>query len=171
MARIFDVVEYPSEMMDEIVHRFPEAGVADLRIGSQVIVRESQRAGFFPRWESAGCIWTRPAYHHHRQHPGADRFHRQGFQRPHAVHRGSLFRFDAGIRRPQMGNPAADHRPQPGHGPGRGASAGLWLLQLPDPRSAAVCDPDRRRAGYLPDVRYRKPPAHHAALQAAGSAG
>lgn len=46
MARIFDVVEYPSEMKDEIVHRFPETGVADLRIGSQVIVRESQRAVF-----------------------------------------------------------------------------------------------------------------------------
>lgn len=47
MARIFDVVEYPSEMTDEIVHRFPEVGVADLRIGSQVIVRESQNAVFF----------------------------------------------------------------------------------------------------------------------------
>ncbi len=47
MARIFDVVEYPSEMKDEIVHRFPEQGVADLRMGSQVIVRESQRAVFF----------------------------------------------------------------------------------------------------------------------------
>lgn len=45
--RIFDVVEYPSEMQDEIVHRFPEVGVADLRMGSQVIVRESQRAVFF----------------------------------------------------------------------------------------------------------------------------
>ncbi len=47
MARIFDVVEYPSEMVDEIVHRFPETGVADLRLGSQVIVRESQAAVFF----------------------------------------------------------------------------------------------------------------------------
>jgi excisionase family DNA binding protein len=46
MARIFDVVEYPSEMTDELVHRFPEQGIADLRIGSQVIVRESQRAVF-----------------------------------------------------------------------------------------------------------------------------
>lgn len=46
MARIFDVVEYPSEMTDELVHRFPETGVADLRIGSQVIVRESQRVVF-----------------------------------------------------------------------------------------------------------------------------
>jgi len=47
MTRIFDVVEYPSEMADEIVHRFPETGVADLRIGSQVIVRESQNVVFF----------------------------------------------------------------------------------------------------------------------------
>jgi excisionase family DNA binding protein len=46
MARIFDVVEYPKEMADEIVHRFPETGVADLRIGSQVIVRESQNVVF-----------------------------------------------------------------------------------------------------------------------------
>jgi excisionase family DNA binding protein len=46
MARIFDVVEYANEMKDELVHRFPETGVADLRIGSQVIVRESQRVVF-----------------------------------------------------------------------------------------------------------------------------
>jgi excisionase family DNA binding protein len=47
MARIFDVIEYPSEMRDEIVHRFPEQGIGDYRIGSQVIVRESQAAVFF----------------------------------------------------------------------------------------------------------------------------
>ena len=47
MARIFDVVEYANEMKEELVHRFPEQGIADLRLGSQVIVRESQRAVFF----------------------------------------------------------------------------------------------------------------------------
>jgi excisionase family DNA binding protein len=47
MARIFDVIEYPNEMHDEIVHRFPESGPGDFRIGSQVIVRESQVAVFF----------------------------------------------------------------------------------------------------------------------------
>jgi len=46
MARIFDVVEYPKEMKNEIVHRFPESGPADLRIGSQVIVREGQNVVF-----------------------------------------------------------------------------------------------------------------------------
>lgn len=47
MARIFDVVEYPNEMKEELVHRFPENGSGDFRIGSQVIVRESQKAVFF----------------------------------------------------------------------------------------------------------------------------
>jgi excisionase family DNA binding protein len=47
MARIFDVVEYPNEMRDEIVRRFPESGSGDFRIGSQVIVREAQSAVFF----------------------------------------------------------------------------------------------------------------------------
>jgi excisionase family DNA binding protein len=47
MARIFDVIEYPNEMRDEIVHRFPEVGAGDFRIGSQVIVREAQTAVFF----------------------------------------------------------------------------------------------------------------------------
>ncbi|MEA2007812.1 MAG: SPFH domain-containing protein [Chloroflexota bacterium] len=47
MARIFDVIEYPNEMKDELVHRFPERGSGDFRIGSQVIVRESQTAVFF----------------------------------------------------------------------------------------------------------------------------
>ncbi|HET9589221.1 MAG TPA: SPFH domain-containing protein [Anaerolineales bacterium] len=47
MARIFDVIEYRSEMQDEIVHRFPEQGIGDYRIGSQLIVRDSQAAVFF----------------------------------------------------------------------------------------------------------------------------
>ena len=47
MARIFDVIEYPNEMANEIVHRFPETGIGDFRIGSQLIVRESQWAVFF----------------------------------------------------------------------------------------------------------------------------
>jgi len=48
MARVIDVIEYPNEMAEEIVHRFPEGGgAADYRLGSQVIVRESQRVVFF----------------------------------------------------------------------------------------------------------------------------
>jgi excisionase family DNA binding protein len=47
MARIFDIIEYPNEMQDELIHRFPEGESGDFRIGSQVIVRESQTAVFF----------------------------------------------------------------------------------------------------------------------------
>jgi excisionase family DNA binding protein len=48
MARIFDVIENRNEMVDEIVHRFPDdSGIGDYRIGSQVIVREGQAAVFF----------------------------------------------------------------------------------------------------------------------------
>lgn len=47
MARVFDIIEYPDEMRNELVHRFPESGPGNFRIGSQIIVRESQAAVFF----------------------------------------------------------------------------------------------------------------------------
>jgi len=47
MARVFDIIEYMDEGQDEIAHRFPERGSGDFRIGSQLIVRESQAAIFF----------------------------------------------------------------------------------------------------------------------------
>ena len=47
MARILDVVEYPNEMRNEIVRRIPDTGPGDIRIGSQVIVRDGQTAVFF----------------------------------------------------------------------------------------------------------------------------
>jgi excisionase family DNA binding protein len=48
MARVFDVIEYPNEMANEVVHRFPDTtAIGDYRIGSQVIVRDGQTALFF----------------------------------------------------------------------------------------------------------------------------
>jgi len=47
MARVFDLVQYPDEMRNEIVHRFPETGPGDFRIGTNIIVRENQAAVFF----------------------------------------------------------------------------------------------------------------------------
>jgi excisionase family DNA binding protein len=46
-GRIFDLIEYPNEMRNEMVHRFPESGPGDFRVGSQIIVRDSQAAVFF----------------------------------------------------------------------------------------------------------------------------
>jgi membrane protease subunit (stomatin/prohibitin family) len=47
MARIFDIVEFVDETGSEMVHRVPDRGSGDFRIGSQVIVRDSQAAVFF----------------------------------------------------------------------------------------------------------------------------
>jgi membrane protease subunit (stomatin/prohibitin family) len=47
MARIFDIIEYLDPSGREMVHRVPETGSGDFRLGSQLIVRESQTAVFF----------------------------------------------------------------------------------------------------------------------------
>jgi excisionase family DNA binding protein len=47
MPRIIDVVEAPNQGPNELVARVPEVGSGDFRMGSQVIVRESQRAVFY----------------------------------------------------------------------------------------------------------------------------
>lgn len=47
MPRIIDVVEFMDETGKEIVHAEPPDGPGDFRLGSQVIVRESQTAVFF----------------------------------------------------------------------------------------------------------------------------
>ena len=47
MPRIIDVVEAPDQGATELVARVPQTGSGDFRLGSQVIVRESQRAIFY----------------------------------------------------------------------------------------------------------------------------
>ncbi len=47
MARIFDIVEAPDQGLNQMVYRVPSTGSGDFRIGSQVVVRESQAAVFF----------------------------------------------------------------------------------------------------------------------------
>lgn len=45
--RLIDVVEFLDDSGREIVHREPQGGPGDFRLGSQVIVRQSQTAVFF----------------------------------------------------------------------------------------------------------------------------
>ena len=47
MARVFDLIEYFDESGKEMVHRLPEHRSGDFRLGSQLVVRESQAAVFF----------------------------------------------------------------------------------------------------------------------------
>ncbi len=44
---ILDLIEYPDENANEMVHRIPEYGSGEFRLGSQCVVREQQRAVFF----------------------------------------------------------------------------------------------------------------------------
>jgi len=44
---VLQIVEYTDEMRDEMVHRIPEGGSGEFRLGTQVVVREYQRAVFF----------------------------------------------------------------------------------------------------------------------------
>src|SRR5258707_12762425 len=46
MARIIDVISHPNVMDDELVWREPQGGNGDFRMGSQVIVQESQEVVF-----------------------------------------------------------------------------------------------------------------------------
>src|SRR5512143_582917 len=47
MPRIFDIIEWFDPTGREMVHKVPEVGSGDFRLGSQLIVRESQAAVFF----------------------------------------------------------------------------------------------------------------------------
>lgn len=47
MPRFIDLIEYMDATGREMVHRLPEQGSGDFRLGSQLIVRESQAAVFF----------------------------------------------------------------------------------------------------------------------------
>ena len=44
---ILDLIEHPNEYADELVHRVPEGSSGEFRLGSQLVVREGQRAVFF----------------------------------------------------------------------------------------------------------------------------
>jgi membrane protease subunit (stomatin/prohibitin family) len=43
---ILDLIEYADERSNEVVHRIPQHGSGEFRLGSQCVVRESQRAVF-----------------------------------------------------------------------------------------------------------------------------
>ena len=47
MGVFLEILEYPGEVADEIAHRIPERGSADIKFGAQCIVRDYQCAVFF----------------------------------------------------------------------------------------------------------------------------
>ena len=55
MPRIIDVVDHVNVMDDELCYREPQGGGGDFRMGSQVIVQESQAAVFVRQGRDDGC--------------------------------------------------------------------------------------------------------------------
>ncbi len=56
MVRIIDVISHPNVMDDELVYREPQQGNGDWRMGSQVIVQESQAAVFVRQGEALDVL-------------------------------------------------------------------------------------------------------------------
>ncbi len=56
MPRIIDVVEAPDQQRNQMVVRVPEVGSGDFRLGSAVIVRESQSAVFYRDGKALGVF-------------------------------------------------------------------------------------------------------------------
>ena len=61
MPRIIDVIEAPNQGPNDMVARVPETGAGDFRLGSQVIVRESQTAVFYRDGKSLDSFPARAA--------------------------------------------------------------------------------------------------------------
>ena len=128
MTRIIDLIEYPNEMRDEIVHRIPETGQGSIRLGSQLVVRESQAAVFF---RDGGALDVF----------GAGRHTLVTYNVPLLIEKlGRLFNertpFPAEVYFVSMrefadrkwGTPQPIIVRNPEDGPGRGAFAGIWYL-------------------------------------------
>ena len=47
MFKKMEIVEWMDDSGNQIVHRMPESGAGEFRLGTQVVVRESQDAVFF----------------------------------------------------------------------------------------------------------------------------
>lgn len=56
MGLFLEILEYPGEIADEIAHRIPERGSADVKFGAQVIVRDYQCAVFFSSGKGGDVI-------------------------------------------------------------------------------------------------------------------
>ena len=56
MGVAIEIIEWFDQTGDQMIHRFPEGGATDIKIGAQLLVRESQSAIFFRDGKALDCF-------------------------------------------------------------------------------------------------------------------
>ncbi len=111
---VLDLIQWTDERPDEIVRRVPESGSGEFRLGSQLVVREDQRAVFMRDGKALDIFGPGRHTLSTNNIPLLGGLIGVAIWREIAVHRGSLFRVDARVHRTEMGHAATDDLPGQG---------------------------------------------------------
>ncbi len=100
---LMDLIEFVDEQGGEMVHRIPEQGSGEFKVGSQLIVRENQWAVFFRDGKAYDVFGPGRHTLATQNIPLLTAAHHHSALRRHAVQVGGLLRQSADVHRPQVG--------------------------------------------------------------------
>ncbi len=156
---MLQVIEWIDQGAQELVRRVPERGSGEIRLGSQLVVREKPGRRLFPRRALARHLWRGAAHPQHAE-PAAARPPLQVALRREPLQVRGVLRQPQDLYRHEVGHAPARHpaRRRPGHG----AAARVRRLQHAGAGPRALREHDRRHALPLRDAPDRSlPPLDH----------